>query len=181
MPKVRLINGIVRVIGVVTLYVAVLSAFGCTHVTDESLKKKFSSHAAQFEELRSMLSSDVGFVTISRRVIVTRTKTLNSPRSGLERVGLSPDRYAHYLQLFDALDLKGGVSRNENGIWFRAETPSVLNGDSTKGYVYSQTDRAPCVADLDAYVPPPNARDQYGGFVVYARLKPKWYLYKLVN
>lgn len=65
--------------------------------------------------------------------------------------------------------------------WFHAELPSILNGDSTKGYVYSPGTLSPVAEELDHYLPVPTSLDKYGGYVVFKAIKPHWFLYKRRN
>jgi len=172
-PSVR-----VRAIGWPSLLCAVTISCSCGHVSDRSLRKRFDSHEADFHALRGMFISDAGIMAITKKGIRTAT-VIVSPRDGLERVGLSPARYAQYIRLLEALGLEGGIVRGDNStIWFGAETPSILNGDSTKGYVYSNAELTPCVTDLNSYKPGPAALNQHGGFVVFSLIKPHWYLYR---
>ena len=103
---------------------------------------------------------------------MTPSVALRSPPRDIETVGLSQERYAEYLQLFDRLGLGVGVARGW-GTWFEAQGPSFAIGATRKGYIYSDSDLTPLLADLDSV--PRSLRIE--GSVVFRRLKEHWYLW----
>lgn len=131
-----------------------------------------------------MFLEDKEIITINRTAIVSQTLTMDVPAKGLEaqelqRTGLTLERYARYKRLLDSLGLAWGISRDGETIYFAAELPSLLNRDSTKGYVYSPaTTMSPCVDNLDRYVPTTSNRNVKGGYIVFKTLQPHWFLYR---
>ncbi len=147
---------------------------GCGHIPDRSLRNTFSEHESAFNELRDMFASDANFRRISRSLIAKDALMVSSSPSDLDRIGLTPATFARYLKLFDMLGLEDGVGRSERGIWFHTERPSLINGDSRKGFIYSTLELQPRVNYLDSYTP---MRDRRRG-VVFSPIKPHWYLFK---
>lgn len=166
-------GSVIGFVRVVAICVPMLICCSCGHVPDRSLRAVFSNHEADFEELRMMFTSDSQFTSITPRRVVGGGRWLNSPPEGLETVGLSPERYAKYLNMFRTLRVDGGIGRpSQGGFVFQSQRPSLLNGGTSKGYIYSIDAPIPCVDDLETYKS--TSRD----WIVFARLKGHWYLYK---
>jgi hypothetical protein len=157
-----------------------LVSLGCSHphgnTPDAVLRTNFSANESSFLELRAMVLEDRDFLTISTKYVITKTQTVNSPPARLELVGLSRERYQKYVELFHSVGLDG-VFRGEGGVVFRVNNPTLWNGDSSKGYMYSLAEPTPCVSNLDSYVPASRAHP----WRVYSRLKQHWYLYLAVG
>jgi hypothetical protein len=162
-----------------TVLVCLSLAGGCGHPSDKVLAENFRKNEALFDKLLHMLLVDAQLTTVRRNLVRSGTTTLESPPSGLDRVGLSAERYAEYLNLFDQLGLRDGVGRGDHGeVWFNAEHPSLFNWGPTKGYVYSASELTPLVPDLDSYSPQSTVESRRPPFLVYRALKTHWHLYK---
>jgi hypothetical protein len=159
-------------------FLLAVACCGCGNISDKALQANFVRHEAIFEELRNMIVADAPITMVRRHLIRAGNVTIYSPPQDLERVGLSAKRYARYIQLFDQLGLAEGVSRSDYNVWFAAESPSMLSGGVTKGYIYSLSEKTPLVPELDAYVPAPTAGARRPGFLVFKQLKPNWYIYR---
>jgi hypothetical protein len=140
----------------------------------------FSGREREFNQLVAMAQSDSRFITIAPDQFVTQS-VIGTGWKEAEDQGLAKSRWDAYQELFRRLELRGGLSRGGSIIYFRADMPSLWNGDSQKGFVYSVDPLSPTTQDLEGYVPAPNQRDRYGGFVVYKPLKSHWYLFLDVN
>jgi hypothetical protein len=169
---------------VITGLNAVIAGTGCGHASDGSMRVNFVNHEGAFNELKNLFMHDVDVISISRTVIVGREKTvsLSSGKPGdFDNAAISAARYAIYLNLFDQLGLKGGITRDTrraDSINFPAELPSLLNGDSTKGYWYSPDEVTPCFENLERYKPPQILLQRREGYAIFSPLKTHWYLYK---
>ena len=147
---------------------------GCNRIPDNSMIQNFTTNEAAFVQLRDLFASDSQLTTIRRNLIMSSGVVLRSPPLDIEGVGLSQERYSAYVQLLDRLGLEVGVARSGSGIWFEAQGPSFANGAARKGYIYSDLELAPLVADLDARVPSNLRRP---GEVLFRRLNEHWYLW----
>jgi hypothetical protein len=127
-----------------------------------------------------MANADKTFITITPRIVVTSAGTFESPAEA-ERAGMSDRRWADYRRLFATLGVPGGIFSSEDALAFTVDRPSILNGDSEKGFVYSLQRQEPQAADLDSYHPSRQSLDPFGGYIVYKRLEPGWYLYLHYN
>ena len=156
--------------------IAVLS--GCDNTPDALLVRNFTQNEAVFDDLREMFTKDVQLTMVRRDLIRAGTVTLNSPPRDLQKVGLSEERYGTYIKLLNFLGLRTGIGRDEKGIWFEVDRPSYLNGDTTKGYIYSVSDLNPLTPDLDAYVPAATSTSRQPRFLVFKNLKGHWFLYR---
>jgi hypothetical protein len=123
-----------------------------------------------------MIMAEPELALVRRNLI--RFGPIQTTPDHLERVGLSAERYARYLTAFDRLGLANGVARTETGVVFEAERESLLNGEVTKGYLYSNSEPRPLVSDLDSYVPAPTPDSPRPRFIAFRRLKGNWYLFK---
>src|SRR5215469_2700180 len=95
------------------LFSFVVLLAGCGSRSDAYLLQNFERHESTFEEVRGMFVADTRLTTIRRNLIQSGPVRLISPPGDLDRVGLSPDRYAKYIRLCDSLGLQGGISRGE--------------------------------------------------------------------
>lgn len=157
--------------------VAVLS--GCRVPSQRGMTLDFARHEAEFEKLRTMFAEDTRLTAVGRNWVRSGTIALVSPPEKIERVGLTRERYDRYVKIFDALGIEAGVSRDEKGgIWFETTRPSLFNGDTREGYVYSPSPLTPLVIDLESYVPPATDDSPRPRFLVFKVLKGNWYLFK---
>jgi hypothetical protein len=148
-----------------------------THISDEMLIRNFSNNEPAFIKLREMAASDTSFTLISPRLVTSSTYVAPGATK-TDHGGMSKEKYAEYTELFKSLGLADGVLRNGQSVWFSAEARSWANGSVTKGYVYSTTELAPLVSDLDSYIPQPTPTSRRPGFLVFKIIKSNWYLYK---
>ena len=151
------------------------------HSSDAELLRVFRRHEASFHDLLKMVQSDTQIVTMTPSVLITRTKRLqaeNPDISDIRSAGLSKERWMRYQTLFRNLGLKGGVLRGDGGSFcFKADTESVWNGDTSKGYVYSDATVEPRVPDLDRYRPLGDTVGRHRPYIAYRQIEPHWYLY----
>jgi hypothetical protein len=149
-----------------------IAAAGCGRIPDDPLIRNFIKNEAAFIRLRDLFAADPQLTEVRRNLIMTPSVALRSPPRDIETVGLSRERYAAYLELFDRLGLGVGVARSGWGTWFEAQGPSFANGATRKGYIYSDRDLTPVLASLDSV---PRSLRVEGG-VVLRRIKEHWYL-----
>jgi len=167
-----------RAIWLESIVVFAILNCSCAHVPDQKLIDNFRANEAIFNQLKDMASVDSNFTQISPRWVTASGSS--SPQARDKPLsGMDSERYSEYLNLFKILSLDGGVIRNAETVWFKAEVASEWNGGITKGYVYSSYEQGPLVADLDTYVPAPNTESRRPRFLVFRALKSHWYLYEL--
>lgn len=104
---------------------------------------------------------------------------------GADKVGLTRSRWLRYQEDLRKLKLRGGIFKTNNSVLFVVDPPSIFNGDSYKGYLWTPLPRPRLYSNLDSYrVYDPKSdldKDRYGNWAVYKRLKGNWYLYLFVN
>jgi len=152
----------------------------CMSKSDLSLRSNYFANERAFDQLRNMLFVDTGILSINASTIITPHATLQTAQTDSSiwrEAGVTRERFVKYITLFHQLGLEAGVARDSRGLWFRSESPSFFNGDTTKGYFYSFVAPQPLAKTLDHYVPAPNELDSHGSYVVFEALKDHWYLY----
>jgi hypothetical protein len=157
---------------------------GSRHLSDRTLEENFSRHEAQFEALRADFVADPKMMTIGNDGLLYAGKFVKFTTgefSEAERAGVSTQRWALYRKTLGELRLPGGVLRGDKCIEFRAESGSIFNGDSYKGYVYSEVQPFPVRKILDDYKTSFADKDSFGNVKVYKLIKAHWYLYIFVN
>jgi hypothetical protein len=175
--RVRGKKGYLRQCAVFLLFAFAAFLVGCGHTSDSGLEGMFYSHEEEFEALLMMAQSEPKIITITPTVVVTST-SVESGWPGAQRLGLSRATWDRYQRLFKDLRLDGGVSKGEHGaVSFKADGPSLLNGDSEKGYVYSPLPLSPTVEDLGRFKPLETNRNSHGSYLAYRPIKLHWYLY----
>ena len=91
--------------------------------------------------------------------------------AALERPGMSRSRWDQYQQELRQLGLRGGITKGDDGVEFRVDPGSIANGDSYKGYEFRVTPPRVLIASLDRYRKTDSDRTEFGGWLVYKRLK----------
>lgn len=169
--RVRLLAPTISVLACAVLLV------DCGHTSDAKLEALFHNHETEFNQLMLMAKSETRILTITPRLVVTETST-EEGWEGAERQGLARDKWNQYQELFESLGLHGGMLRGGKTISFETDTASLWNGDSEKGFLYSENaSLTPTVSDLGRVRASEEYRDPHGGFTAYKLLQPHWYLF----
>jgi len=157
----------------VFLICVVLFSTACgRHTSDADLKLIFNRHEEQFQRLLAMVQTDGAGKTIGPRYI--RQSRLHYGET--EHQDLSEERWKQYQDLLSELGVEG-VATDGSSASFRVDSPSIQNGDSDKGFFYSETPPEPSFADLDGYKISPSTRTKHGDYLAYRQIRPNWYLY----
>ncbi len=159
-------------------------AAGLHHTSDAALERVFNQHEPEFEALLSEVRSDSQLTTIQPKVLIYGGRHLDIRERGVsadDYWGLTRERWERYQAQLRNLGLAGGILKGEREVEFRVDPGSILNGDSYKGYVYTQSPPPRLLSSLDSYRISDRDRDQTGGWSVWRRLKGNWYLYLFVN
>jgi hypothetical protein len=155
----------------------VLASTACgRHTSDAELELIFSRHEQQFQRLLAMVQADAAAKKIGPRY-VSQTRLHYGET---EHHGLSEERWIQYQGLLSELGIEG-VASDARRASFRIDLPSIQNGDSDKGFLYSETPLEPSAADLDGYKISPSTRTKYGDYLAYKKIRPNWYLYVHYN
>ena len=132
---------IVLCIGLLSVSLALSS---CAPATDRSLQERFFSHQEDFQKLLDMYQQDAHLVTIAPDYTLLDTDG-SWPR---KNIGISPERWQQYRQLFSELGLSGGVGRTDDypgAIYFLVSARGFVapSPSSYKGYFYSPNPPTP--------------------------------------
>jgi hypothetical protein len=160
-----------------------LCGCGGGHTPDAQIEKLFDKHRAEFEELLTMARADAPQVlSVTPRGIVTQKRIINLAEHDYVRaeIPLSDARLDRYRKLLSRLHLLGGVLGGNRSVEFEVDPPSLMNGDSSKGIVYSEEPCSRVLDDLDSYEAEGRDRSS-SGFMVYKRLRPHWYIYLFIS
>lgn len=157
---------------------AVVCALGLTVTrsawrSDAALESHFLAHRADFERLVAMADEDVHLT----RIAPDFTWLDNDAAWPRTNVGISPERWNQYRQLFTDTDLANGIGKNIDPprIFFPIVSAGLVPTSWTKGLVYSPMRLNPVVQSLDRRIP---GRFWHGGHVlVYRPIEAHWYIY----
>jgi len=152
-----------------------LCLVGCGHTSDEELVKIFQQGEGKFLLLRGMARSDWDSNMI--RLYVTRTARTYEEA---DHQGLSKERWREYQTLLKELRLSG-VAASEDRVEFRFDPPSLFNGDSEKGFLYSETPLAPLLTSLDGFSPSEPTPTPNHNHLAYRAIQAKWYVFIYYN
>jgi hypothetical protein len=157
-------------------------AVGWNHTSDAFLERNFFQHEADFDLFLSSLRIDEKLSMIGARNISYGDHLITgadgfSPE--IERLGLNKGQWTAYQQQLRRLGLDQ-VNKGPDSVTFEADSPSLFNGDSTKGYLYSPTSPAHLKPSLDGYRIADGDKGANGWYVAKA-LKGHWYLYLFVS
>ncbi len=159
-------------------------AVGRRHTSDAQLEKRFLQHEVEFEALLDTARSDSKLVTISRSLVIYDGQRVNidaAALSGGEPIGLAGFSWKWYLTKLQSLGLEGGVLKGRDSVEFRVDAGSLQNGDSYKGYEFSNAVPAHLRKSLDECRLSDLDRDQFGNGIARKHIKGNWYLYLFVN
>lgn len=139
--------------------------------TDAKLDRNFRFHEAEFSDLIALFQADSRVISISAEYISVDDGRMFK-RSDL-RHGFSSERWKQYDRLFDALELKDGLSKPIGGdvTYLTSYSWGLPTSSVTKGYAYAGHDLFPLLESLDTI------KDLQGKKVAYKKLKGHWYLY----
>ena len=158
-------------------------AVGRRHTSDSELEQKFYRHEAQFEALRIAVQAEAKLQMIGIRELRYGDGWLSGriDLSEIERLGLAKERWAWYQQQMRELGLVQ-LFRASDGVTFKVDPASILNGDSCKGYTYSLTPPEHQKSSLDEYRLSESDRNaNFRNYDVCRPLKGHWYLYLFIN
>ena|SRR5579862_4908489 len=162
----------------------VACAVGWNHTSDATLEQIFAKHEPEFEALLAGVQADSQLMTPQPKSLIYAGHLLevnSTDFSEMERLGLPRERWLRYQKQMADLGLKGGVMKGEGAIEFRVDPGSISNGDSYKGYWYTQTPPGHLRPSLDGYRIADQDKDRFGNWAVYKRIKGNWYLYLFVS
>ena len=142
------------------------------HPSDQKLASVFQEHRLALEELVRMSNEDRNVV----RIAPTFTRLANDwswPRPAA-KLGITIDRWQHYLNLFRETGVEEGLERSEKPevIFFIASARGFVTGGSSKGYAYRTTPPDLLYNSLDAR-PPQLSSDDVG----FKSLDGNWYIF----
>ena len=134
-------------------------------IQDEaSLRQLFQQHRAELEQIRELFAKDSHLV----RVAPTFTRFRHDWSWPREDVGLTPERWELYRQLFTAAGLSDEVELQGDQVFFYMSSVGLAVSGASRGVVYSREKPAPIVDSLAA---------SRGEGVFYVPLEGNWYLF----
>jgi hypothetical protein len=149
---------------------------GSHHTSDAKLERIFYQHLSQFQSLLSDAQNDPALISVGIRDYEIAYKDQLTQPSGLLK-----KRWERYQGKLKELGLAMILRGENNDVSFKYDGESFFNGDSCKGYVFSQTPPKHIKPSLDNYRLSESDRDT-GWFVAKPIAgHPNWYLYLFVN
>ncbi len=142
-----------------------------SHPNDENMTSVFRLKKSSFEELRGMAASDRHLVRIA--IDFTRLENDWSWPRPPEKIGLTPERWERYRELFRETGIWAGIDKaaDPDTIFFVASANGLVTGGSQKGYVFSTAALSPVSSSLDGPIDYKTSRLRF------KTLGDGWYLY----
>ena len=144
------------------------------HANEAELIRIFREHRPTFERLVAMSDSDPDFSRIAPRFVLPDSTW--PMRTGVPAHSMSRQRWNEYRAVFDSLHLADGLGRHGSGdtavVELTAWSKGMLDGESSKGYVFSRRPLTPLVVALED----PKAVRWADHGPVYRAIAPNWYL-----
>lgn len=144
---------------------------------DPELLINFNRNSDGFDSLLAMAGQNIHLI----RIADDYTWLDNDTKWPRPDVGLTPQRWNEYRQLFEKLSLAEGILRSPDfpgAIFFISRARGLCTGGSSSGYVYSADPLTPATQspakDLDAEARK-NPKQNYA--YVFKPLKPNWYAF----
>jgi hypothetical protein len=158
----------------IALLIPILGLQSCvTRSNEPTLRSLFEAHQGQLWRLVVMIREDHRLQAVTRDGVAVKLPDDDFVMRGpSELQGL---RWQEYQKLFDAVGLPAGVGQYESAVYFRAVEPSVGNGDTEQGLVYSEAPLPECSTEIARCIPPRAQR--HSGLVLYHQIAPHWYAY----
>ncbi len=156
-----------------TSAVGLTMLIGCgrAHVSDTSIIRYLNDNESSLLQLRDMVAADSASQTISPNAFISKTESTNRFReSHIPQIR----REAYRKRLVELnLDAVAGDARR---VTFRYDPPSIKNGDSAKGLLYSQDPVSPVLDSLDQFKVSTGPQGDLTK-TAYRRIRPNWYVY----
>lgn len=111
---------------------------------EKALEEKFVKNRALFETLVQMSEADNKVIRIAYDFTWVEGEN-NAGEMGRDRpIGFSEKRWDEYREIFNQLEISGGLTRLEDGsgITFIAGTTGIATSGSMIGYLYSKVSRS---------------------------------------
>ncbi len=142
-----------------------------SHPSDEELTSVFRLKKSSFEELRGMAASDRHLVRVT--IDFTRLEDDWSWPRPPGKIGLTPERWERYRELFRETGVWAGIKRatDPDTIFFVASAQGLATGGSEKGYAFSTAALSPVLSSLDG------RPDLKSNRLRFKPLGDGWYLY----
>jgi len=155
---------------------------GAHHSTDALLERNFLEREKEFENLLADVRADSKLEMISTRDVRYSGRSVFNVKdaSDVEAVGLSAEEWRSYMRQLNSLGVVQ-VNQGEQRVTLRVDEPSLLNGDSFKGYEYSVERLSSLGTSLDEYKLSATDKNSTGGYQVFKPLKANWYIFLYVN
>jgi hypothetical protein len=137
-------------------------------LSQESLRRQFEAHRAQFEELRRLFVEDSHLV----RIAPTFTRLNDDWSWPRENVGLTEERWNTYRRLFRDAGVVDGLERDGDLIMFAMSSVGLSVTGASRGVVYTERPPTPLATSFDALE---------GEGIIFVGLDGHWYLFHWVT
>ncbi len=154
--------------------------WGCP--SDQRIRDQFTKHATEFSEMKEMILRDKGVSWVSDDQVghyylwsgkwYLANETFEE-RQVLEDVGLTEERYHHYLDLLRKTGAMN-VARMDGEVRFAVYARGLAVAGSLKSIAYCEEPPSPLVDDTDAAEDDAVAHEYW--WQVYAHIYGKWYI-----
>ena len=175
--------GLMRVIGragpaVLLLMLLGGCAVGGRHTPDSNLERNFLQHQSQFEALLADLQADgrIKMMGIGELRYADGPLSTQIGLANVDRLGLPKERWIRYQKQLQDLGIVMAF-QGSGGVALKVDSESLLNGDSSKGYEYTEVPPEHLKRSLDGYRLSQNDRDISGNYSVAKQIKGHWYIY----
>lgn len=141
---------------------------GCYRApAEDTLIQNVRLHRVTFDKLVALADGDRGYFRVSA--------------GRVPPVGMVPQRFAHYSELFRALRIENGLTRNAaypGALFVIVSSEVPIGGKSrSEGYVHSQVPLAPVSSSLQVPSLPFEIHRGSGNRIAFRRLDDSWYLF----
>jgi hypothetical protein len=148
------------------------------------MEQHFLSHKHEFEILLADIQSDINLKMIGIGKLRYADCFMQNIESitEVESLGIAKDRWLGCQKRLKELGIM--MVLNESGsVEFKIDSESLLNGDSSKGYLFSSVPPRNQRESLDDYRISVHDKTDTGGYVVHKPIAKhaNWYLYLYVN
>ncbi len=143
-----------------------------THTSDEKLEILLKAKQSEFCQLMQMLQFDsLNYLSLTEIGKESQLINLKQNPGGYERI-INKERWSQYQDILKDLRVQGGVivSNHYNYIYFKIDSESIWNGDSSKGLVHTFHKVGPILENLDRRPLPYSRTHTY-----FKAIKPNWY------
>ena len=149
---------------------------GAHHPNSSFLIETYWRHEGEFELLVRHLQDNAGLNAIDRASYRYHNRVFRVDATKPSWEGLSRAEWDWYQEKMKRLGIVR-ILKGNSEIELRVTEGALLNGDSTKGYLYSSRPQRNEKSSLDRYRISPEDKLRTGGYCALRRIATAWYLY----